>query len=58
MILQQDSSRPKGFMVFHLVATTSMRFVQPGTKINADYYINHILKPFLSRNLHRLFPNR
>ena len=48
MILQQDSSRPKGLMVFHLVATTSMPFVQPGAKINADYYIGH--------DLHRLFP--
>ena len=33
-----------------------MRFVQPGAKINADYYIDHILKLFLSRDLHRLFP--
>ena len=33
-----------------------MRFVQPGAKINVDYYIDHILKSFLSRDLHRLFP--
>ena len=54
MILQQDLSRPKGCMVFHLVATTSMCFVQLGAKINSDYYIDHILKPFLSRDRHRL----
>lgn len=47
MIFQQDSSRGK----------TSMRFVEPGTKINSDYYINHILKPFLSNDLPRLFPD-
>jgi hypothetical protein len=36
---------------------TSLRFVKPGVKINADYYINNILKPFLSRDVPRLFPN-
>ena len=49
MILQQDSSRQKGFMVWAGILSsgrTSMRFVQPGAKINVDYYINHILKPF------------
>ena len=58
MILQQDSSRPKGFMVWAGISSrgkTSTRFVQPGTKINVDYYIDHILKPFLFRDLHRLF---
>ena len=33
-----------------------MGFVQAGAKINADYYIDHILKAFLSGDLHRLFP--
>lgn len=59
-IIQQDSSRPKGFMVWADISSrgkTSIRFVDPGTKINSDYYINHILKPFLSRNLSRLFPD-
>ena len=59
MLLQQDWSRPKGFMVWGGISSrgkTSMRFVQRRAKINADYHINHILKPFLSRDLHRLFP--
>ena len=59
MVLQQDSSRPKGFMVWAGISSrgkTSMHFVQPGAQINADYYIDHVLKPFLSRDLHRLFP--
>ena len=33
-----------------------MHLVQSGAKINADYYTDHILKPLLSRDLHRLFP--
>ncbi|CAF2118715.1 unnamed protein product [Rotaria magnacalcarata] len=60
MIIQQDSSRPKGFMVWAGISSrgkTSIRFVAPGTKINSNYYIKHILKPFLSRDLPRLFPD-
>jgi arginine repressor len=60
MIIQQDSSRPQGFMVWAGISShgkTSLRFVKPGVKINADYYINNILKPFLSRDVPRLFPN-
>jgi arginine repressor/hemolysin-activating ACP:hemolysin acyltransferase len=59
MIIQQDSSRPKGFMVWAGISSrgkTSIRFVDPGTKIDSDYYIKHILTPFLSRDLPRLFP--
>ena len=44
MILQQDSSRPKSLMAWAGISScgkTSMRFVQPGAKINTDYYINH-----------------
>lgn len=60
MIIQQDSSRPKGFMVWAGISShgkTSLRFVKPGAKINSDDYINNILKPFLSRDVPRLFPN-
>ncbi|CAF3301178.1 unnamed protein product [Rotaria socialis] len=49
MILEQDSSRPQGFMVWAGISSygeTSLRFVKPGVKINSDYYINNILKPF------------
>ena len=59
IVLHQDSSRPKGLMVWAGISSrgkTSMRFVQPGAKINADYYIDHTLKSFLSRDFHRLFP--
>ncbi|CAF1042739.1 unnamed protein product [Didymodactylos carnosus] len=59
MIIQQDSSRPKGFMVWGGVSSkgkTTLRFVEPGAKVNSQYYINKILKPFLSRDVPRLFP--
>ncbi|GBO14843.1 hypothetical protein AVEN_163598-1 [Araneus ventricosus] len=33
------------------------RFVQPGAKINSEYYIQKILKPFLKDDYCRLYPN-
>jgi hemolysin-activating ACP:hemolysin acyltransferase len=60
MIIQQDQSRPKGLMVWAGISShgkTSMRFVEAGAKINSEYYINKILKPFLSHDVPRLFPN-
>ncbi|CAF4371369.1 unnamed protein product, partial [Rotaria sordida] len=43
MIIQQNISRPEGFMVWAGVSTrgkTSLRFVAPGTKVNSNYYID------------------
>ncbi|CAF0730990.1 unnamed protein product [Adineta ricciae] len=60
MIIQQDSSRPKAFMVRAGISShgkTSIHFVDSGTKINSDYYINHILRPFLFPDRPRLFPD-
>ncbi|RWS20224.1 uncharacterized protein B4U80_05981 [Leptotrombidium deliense] len=31
-------------------------FVEPGVKINAQYYIHHVLKPFLKHDAKRLYP--
>ena len=59
MIIQPDTSRPKGVMVWSGVSTrgkTTLRFVQPGAKINLNYYVNDILQPFLQRDVPRLFP--
>ncbi|GBO19207.1 hypothetical protein AVEN_185153-1 [Araneus ventricosus] len=36
---------------------TKPRFVQPGAKINSEYYIQKILKPFLKDDYCRLYPN-
>ena len=60
MFIQQDSSHPKGFMVWAKISShekTSICFVKLVAKINSDYYINRILKPFLSHDLLYLFPN-
>jgi hypothetical protein len=35
---------------------TTLRFVVPGAKVNSNYYVNKILKPFLTRDIPRLFP--
>jgi predicted transcriptional regulator/hemolysin-activating ACP:hemolysin acyltransferase len=61
MIIQQNTSRPKGFMVWEGVSSqgkTALRFVEHGTKINSKYYINEVLKPFLIQDVPRLFPKR
>ncbi|GBM61699.1 hypothetical protein AVEN_57129-1 [Araneus ventricosus] len=36
---------------------TKPRFVQPRDKINSEYYIQKILKPFLKVDYCRLYPN-
>ena len=59
MIIQQEISRPKGFMALGGISSkgkTTLRFVELGAKINSDYYISKILKPFLSRDVPQLFP--
>ncbi|CAF0817226.1 unnamed protein product [Adineta steineri] len=59
MIIQQNTCRPKGFMVWGGVSSqgkAELRFVTPGTKVNSNYYINNVLKPFLAKDVPRLFP--
>lgn len=59
MIIQQSTSRPKGFMVWGGVSSkgkTAIRFVDPSAKVNSNYHVNRILKPFLTRDVPRLFP--
>lgn len=61
MIIQQNTCRPKGFMIWGGVSSrgkTTLRFVEPGTKVNSTYYINKVLKPFLAQDVPRLFPQR
>ncbi|CAF1337854.1 unnamed protein product [Rotaria sordida] len=60
MIIQQNTSRPKGFMVWGGVSTqgnTTLRLVAPGTKVNSNYYINKVLKPFLTRDVPHSAPS-
>ncbi|GBO11619.1 hypothetical protein AVEN_44706-1 [Araneus ventricosus] len=51
---------PKGIMVWMGISAngvTKPRFVQPGAKINSEYYIQKILKRFLKDDYCRLYPN-
>ncbi|GBO24500.1 hypothetical protein AVEN_260740-1 [Araneus ventricosus] len=50
----------KGIMVWMGISAngvTKTGFVQPGAKINSEYYIQKILKPFLKDDCCRLYPN-
>ncbi|GBM73791.1 hypothetical protein AVEN_122017-1 [Araneus ventricosus] len=50
----------KGLMVWMGISANGVfkpRFVQPGAKINSEYYIQKILKPFLKDDYCRLYPN-
>ena len=35
---------------------TKLYFIEPGVKINAKYYINNILKPFIEQDIKYLYP--
>ncbi|GBM30687.1 hypothetical protein AVEN_259559-1 [Araneus ventricosus] len=51
---------PKGIMVWMGISTngaTKPRFVQTGAKIDSEYYIQKILKPFLKDDYCRLYSN-
>ncbi|GBO03682.1 hypothetical protein AVEN_112016-1 [Araneus ventricosus] len=53
-------SYPKGvifWMGISVNGVTKPRFVKPGAKINSEYYIQNILKPFLKDDHCRLNPN-
>ncbi|GBO22629.1 hypothetical protein AVEN_152035-1 [Araneus ventricosus] len=47
----------KGVMGISANGVTKPRFVQPGAKINSEYYIQKILKLFLKNDYCRLYPN-
>ncbi|CAM4758225.1 unnamed protein product [Rotaria magnacalcarata] len=54
-----DGVQGKRFMIRGDVSShgkTTLCFVELGAKINTNYYINNILKPFLRRDAPRSFP--
>ena len=56
--VKRDSFAP-GFMVWAGVSyygKTSLRIINKGVKVNADYYIGHVLKPFIEKDVPRSFP--
>ena len=53
-------SHPKGVMVWLGISAngvTKVRFIEPGVKINSDYYIDKVLKPVIRNDIPRLYPN-
>lgn len=51
----------KSVMVWAAICSngkSKLRFVKPGVKINAEYYVNNILKPFLEEDIPKLYPQR
>ena len=58
--VKRDSFAP-GFMVWAGVSyygKTSLRIINKGVKVNADYYIGHVFKSFIEKDVPRLFPGR
>lgn len=56
--MKRDDFAP-GFMVWAGVCSrgkTSLHFIDRKTKVNAHYYVDNVLKPFLRKDLPRLFP--
>lgn len=50
----------KGLMAWAGVSSngkTRLRWVEPGAKINSEYYINRVLKPFIKNDVHTLYPD-
>ena len=50
----------KGIMVWLGISSngsTKARFISPGAKINTNFYINKVLKPFIREDIPKLYPN-
>ncbi|GBL77738.1 hypothetical protein AVEN_152951-1 [Araneus ventricosus] len=52
-----SSERRNGLDGHSANGVTKPRLVQPGAKINSEYYIEKISKPFLKDDYCRLYPN-
>lgn len=54
-----EKHQSKGLMVWAAFSSRgkgTLRFIEPGCKINADYYIREVLEPFIKKDLPRLSP--
>ncbi|OWA55568.1 hypothetical protein BV898_19954 [Hypsibius exemplaris] len=52
-------SDPVGVMFFAGICwrgVITLRFIEPGAKINSDYYIKHCLKPLIEVDIPHLYP--
>ena len=53
-------SKSKGIMVWAAISCSGkakLRFIEPGCKINANYYVENVLKPFIREDIPRLYPD-
>lgn len=58
--IRRQQSYPKQIMLWGGISMngkTKLRFIKPGVKVNSDFYINHVLEPFISEDLPVLYPN-
>jgi [histone H3]-lysine36 N-dimethyltransferase SETMAR len=56
---ERAEAHSKGIMAWGGVSfagKTSLLFIKPGAKINSQYYIEEVLKPFLKKDALRLYP--
>lgn len=56
---QRGEAHSQGIMAWAGVSfsgKTTLRFIKPGAKINSQYYIEEVLKPFLKNDALRLYP--
>ena len=54
-------SHPKGVMVWAAISANGVSkpiFIEPGAKIDAQYYVRNVLEPFFKRDLPRLYPKK
>ncbi|KAF2896915.1 hypothetical protein ILUMI_09261 [Ignelater luminosus] len=57
-VYQRRENHSSGFMVWDGASfngKTKLHFVDPGAKVNSTYYINNVLKPFLTKDALRLY---
>ncbi|KAF2898681.1 hypothetical protein ILUMI_07494 [Ignelater luminosus] len=59
-VYQRRENHSSRFMVWGGVSfngKTKLHFIHPGAKVNSTYYINNVLKPFLTKDALRLYPD-
>ncbi|KAF2882641.1 hypothetical protein ILUMI_23540 [Ignelater luminosus] len=59
-VYQRRQNHSSGFMVWGRVSfngKAKLHFIDPGAKVNSIYYIDNVLKPFLTRDASRLYPD-
>jgi uncharacterized protein YerC len=59
-VMEKDESFKKGFMIVGIITgrgTVPLFRVPSQVKVNAQYYVDYVLKPLFTKHLPRLYPN-